>query len=93
MYLLHYIPLIIHIDVVQAYKGIQKEKEALEASLKALMESRKSAADDSRTSENKSVRDFNVSSLESEDGQATLSAQVFLESFDYLSRMIIECLS
>lgn len=33
-------------DVVQAYKGIQKEKEALEASLKALMETTSSSIGD-----------------------------------------------
>ncbi len=31
------------VDVIQAYKGIQKEKEALEASLKALAEAKNSA--------------------------------------------------
>lgn len=46
------------LDVVQAYKGIQKEKEALEASLKALTETSRSSSDTRDiTSENSSVDD------------------------------------
>ncbi len=48
------------LDVVQAYKGIQKEKEALEASLKALAEA-KNSADDGNSAENISGIDSSTS--------------------------------
>nr|SVE84198.1 EOG090X04IO [Daphnia pulex] len=47
-------------DVVHAYKGIQKEKEALEASLKALAEA-KNSADDGNSAENISGIDSSTS--------------------------------
>nr|SVE85435.1 EOG090X04IO [Daphnia pulicaria] len=47
-------------DVVQAYKGIQKEKEALEASLKALAEA-KNSTDDGNSAENISGIDSSAS--------------------------------
>jgi hypothetical protein len=48
------------LDVVQAYKGIQKEKEALEASLKALAEA-KNSTDDGNSAENISGIDSSAS--------------------------------